>query len=235
MMLLSGRLGFINMPDGRKIWPAVAITDVSQSLDILSQVPGSMLVRGPQVWEGRPAPSGWQTGDWLTLTFPDPGVSRWAGNTYYQAAEQVDIPNGATVEIEIRMDRTNGQRHAVAIADPSYRSVVFIRQDDNNDVLYRYSGSPGTQTVIQGGTIITGQYRQTLTLSVTPAPFSPGTYQHPVASYDGMKSRMGGLVPGNQLDLLGLRRPFFVAAPSGPASLIYARARITKYPGLDLT
>ncbi len=52
MQQLYGRFCAVKLPDGRVIYPMVARQDISESLDILSQVPGTILVRGEQFWFG---------------------------------------------------------------------------------------------------------------------------------------------------------------------------------------
>lgn len=59
-MQMSGRMFMISTSDGRKIYPVVAMTEVSESLDVISQVPGAMLIRGESLWFGLlPGPSGY--------------------------------------------------------------------------------------------------------------------------------------------------------------------------------
>lgn len=59
-MQMGNRMFMISTADGRKIYPVIAMTEVSESLDVISQVPGSMLIRGPQFWYGLlPGPAGY--------------------------------------------------------------------------------------------------------------------------------------------------------------------------------
>lgn len=52
MQQMFGRFCAVKLPDGRRIYPMAARQDISESLDILSQVPGTILVRGPEFWYG---------------------------------------------------------------------------------------------------------------------------------------------------------------------------------------
>lgn len=52
----SNGLFALTQTDGKVIYPVPYIQAVSQSLDALSQEPGSILVRGPQWWEAKPLP-----------------------------------------------------------------------------------------------------------------------------------------------------------------------------------
>lgn len=70
---LAGRMWAINTWSNGTIYPYVAMTDVSDSLDILAQFPGMMLRRGAQLWE--PIPVG-SAGQVLTLT-GDPLMPEW--------------------------------------------------------------------------------------------------------------------------------------------------------------
>lgn len=59
-MQMGNRMFMISTADGRKIYPVIAMTEVSESLDVISQIPGSMLIRGPQFWYGiLPGPAGY--------------------------------------------------------------------------------------------------------------------------------------------------------------------------------
>ncbi len=55
-MMLANRLAIIHMADGRKVYPMPTVLGVSESLDALSQTPGSYLVRGADRWEAGPPP-----------------------------------------------------------------------------------------------------------------------------------------------------------------------------------
>jgi hypothetical protein len=56
-MAMSGRLFTIDFPGERSLYSMAQRRDVSESLDILASTPGYTLVRGPQFWQGVPAPS----------------------------------------------------------------------------------------------------------------------------------------------------------------------------------
>ena len=51
LMMWSNRLCSITLPDGHTMYPQVAISDVSQSLDVISDAPGTLLRRGAEQWE----------------------------------------------------------------------------------------------------------------------------------------------------------------------------------------
>ena len=69
---VAGRLWWFELEDGRKLFPVAARISMSQSLDVLSQVPGSILVRGSEFWVGLPPGP---VGHVLTVTAP--GVIGW--------------------------------------------------------------------------------------------------------------------------------------------------------------
>lgn len=74
VMSLYGRLFQFKFPDGRKVSSMAARADVSDSIDVLAQTPGDLLVRGPQFWE--PISAG-APGD--VLTSQGPGLTPvWA-------------------------------------------------------------------------------------------------------------------------------------------------------------
>jgi hypothetical protein len=52
--MMYGRLAMFIMDDGRKLWPVVARSDVSEALDTITQTPGDMLIRTEEGWVGVP-------------------------------------------------------------------------------------------------------------------------------------------------------------------------------------
>jgi hypothetical protein len=54
MIALFNRIGYVVFRDGRKVFSMAAVTDVSNLLDALGQVPGDILVRGDTWWERLP-------------------------------------------------------------------------------------------------------------------------------------------------------------------------------------
>jgi hypothetical protein len=56
LMCISGRLAELQLEDGRRIYPMVAVKDVSNSLDMITQVVGSLLFRGEDGWQALIAP-----------------------------------------------------------------------------------------------------------------------------------------------------------------------------------
>lgn len=68
-----GRLWSIQTEDGRVIYPMAGQADVSESLSFISQVPGTILIRGQELWE--PIPPG---NDLDVLTFKkSPDRAEW--------------------------------------------------------------------------------------------------------------------------------------------------------------
>jgi hypothetical protein len=51
-MMMSGRLATFVMPDGKQYWSRQVVDSVSESLDVITAVPGTMLFRGPDRWIG---------------------------------------------------------------------------------------------------------------------------------------------------------------------------------------
>jgi hypothetical protein len=68
LMAMSGRHFVIDLPDGKKVIPTVMTKAVSDSLDAISQHPGSVLVRAPDGWIAI-APTA--EGQIITATGPD--------------------------------------------------------------------------------------------------------------------------------------------------------------------
>lgn len=73
-MIMAGRAWWWVDEQGRKVYSVAALKDVSDSLDIISQVPGSMLYRSPTLWAVIPAGA---PGQVLTSQGPD-DVPLWA-------------------------------------------------------------------------------------------------------------------------------------------------------------
>lgn len=55
--MFAGRLFSFKLQDGRKIYSMAAMQDISESLDVIGQLPGSMLWRGPEWWTYSTAPA----------------------------------------------------------------------------------------------------------------------------------------------------------------------------------
>lgn len=73
MMLYSGRAYAFQNPDGSRIYSMAVVKDVSESLDVLCAIPGMMLIRGAELWEGVDPP-------------PTPPLPIYAARIYRQAA-----------------------------------------------------------------------------------------------------------------------------------------------------
>lgn len=54
-MIMANRAWAVTTVEGNTIYPMAAVQDVSGSLDIVAQVPGDMLYRGPELWGRIPA------------------------------------------------------------------------------------------------------------------------------------------------------------------------------------
>lgn len=52
MISLFGRVGTVINPDGRKVYSMAALQDVSDLLDAIIQIPGAIIFRGPERWQG---------------------------------------------------------------------------------------------------------------------------------------------------------------------------------------
>lgn len=50
-MMMAGRLAGFVAPDGRRLWSVAVQNDVSTALDVIADLPGSMLVRGVNGWQ----------------------------------------------------------------------------------------------------------------------------------------------------------------------------------------
>lgn len=84
-MMMFNRLASLKLDDGRELFPLVARKDVSESLDLLTNVPGSMIYRGPDLWQPvLPGPDGW------VLQFDDATKTpRWAASAGAVGGPQV--------------------------------------------------------------------------------------------------------------------------------------------------
>lgn len=54
-MMMAGRLLAFERPNGSTLWSEAVRMDVSQALDVITDAPGSLLVRGPDGWISIPA------------------------------------------------------------------------------------------------------------------------------------------------------------------------------------
>lgn len=120
-MVMYGRFCGIKWPDGRSIYPMTARQDISESLDILAQVPGSMLFRGADWWEAVPLGL---PGQVLTINPAGDGIS-WedSGQSLAIAAAGSFHWDGATVVIDgqaggYTIARTNAGIYRVTLTSP---------------------------------------------------------------------------------------------------------------------
>lgn len=59
LMAVSGRMHAFVTPSGKKMFPMAAVKDISASLDVLAQLPGTILARNTDLWFGlTPGPAG---------------------------------------------------------------------------------------------------------------------------------------------------------------------------------
>lgn len=50
MMIIAGRFCYFKMADGTRMFSEVVMVEVSEALDVISQAPGSIMIRGEEVW-----------------------------------------------------------------------------------------------------------------------------------------------------------------------------------------
>lgn len=86
-MMMAGRLLAFTLPNGRTIWSEAVANDVTTALDVISDVPGAMLVRGQDHWQAiLPGADG------LILTSKGPGqIPEWDANGGGGGAEPLII------------------------------------------------------------------------------------------------------------------------------------------------
>ena len=97
MMALFGRIGTIVLTTGRKLYSMASVRDVSNLLDALSQIPGTMLYRGANIWQPI---AGGADGD--VLTWQPGDIPQWAAGAGGGASESFQlmppiVPNIASV------------------------------------------------------------------------------------------------------------------------------------------
>jgi len=96
MMMLSGTLLWFSTPNGKAIYSMAALQAVSQSLDAIGQIQGSVLVRGEQYWEAVPYSPGGQP--WW---FSPPDMTSWTflSGDGTQLTSTYDPLAGTSVEV----------------------------------------------------------------------------------------------------------------------------------------
>lgn len=70
-----GRLWCLTTEDGTEIYPLAAAEDVTKSLDVLAQTPGTMLIRGSTLWQAVPPGELGQVLTWVGA----PAFAAWMG------------------------------------------------------------------------------------------------------------------------------------------------------------
>lgn len=63
-MMLYNRLYAFDLTDGRTFWPMPALFDISDALDVISNIPGHQLVRGDKFWTSTPGPGPGPASKW---------------------------------------------------------------------------------------------------------------------------------------------------------------------------
>lgn len=134
-MIMAGRAFMWVSEDGWKVYSVAARNDVSESLDVLSQYPGSILYRGTTVWEATIAPARnyilvsndpGEGPEWKPLTGSG-GIQNWTVNKHWDFA--IDGAVSAVVS-----DPLDGAAEALVVIDlvttsASVQRVVQISTD----------------------------------------------------------------------------------------------------------
>lgn len=92
IMTMANRFAMITLSDGRRLYPMPALTDVTQSLDVVGQTPGDMMYRGPSYWTAIPIG---EAGQILTLNASS--VPVWANGGAGGGGGLYDISMGVPV------------------------------------------------------------------------------------------------------------------------------------------
>lgn len=142
MKAMRGRMWTFITPDGRKIYSMAQRVDVSEGLDIISQVPGSMLVRGEMYWEYLvPGPEGYvltSRGENM-LPYWAPVSTSNGGGTLYKPPLLNDFPTWVN------------QGNAIAEQAPEGDMVLSARTVDDNNNILRVKQYPGQGFVYKLG------------------------------------------------------------------------------------
>lgn len=93
--MIYNRLTGVLLPDGTRLYPMPARQDVSASLDAISQLPGYMLIRGEEFWEGIPPGEDGEVLQWQADTGPAwvPGGGLGGGTGIILRNAAVSVPN----------------------------------------------------------------------------------------------------------------------------------------------
>lgn len=94
-MMLYNRMYAFQLPDGRKVYPMPAYNDVSEALDVISNLEGMTLKRGANGWEA--APYGEGGGGWELIKQDDMAV---VGPTTYSQIDNAADYNEIFISLE---------------------------------------------------------------------------------------------------------------------------------------
>lgn len=187
---LYQRTAAFTLPDGKTRFPVVAKTSVSQSLDVLSQTPGSILLRGEEFWEAA-IPGGlpqWSVLMDVTVTEDTPYVE----TEVFAGISQVSCIclNAVTVGPRQRVLQvsTNG--------GASYLTAETDYQNTNADGIPNPSNAIFPQTPVSDQARSAQAQMQGLNLPI------PGTYQEATRGRSGVI--VGQTAPINRIRWIGL-------------------------------
>jgi hypothetical protein len=225
MMIIANTLFTFSDTEGVKYYSMQTKQAVSDSLDVFSQTPGMILVRGNQFWDATPYPGMPTDTGWINLTFSTPAVTKWNGASFFQADQTIQMQAGDRLEFEIRLKRKAGTETLVALSPEGQHSIVNRRQSDNNYVLYRWDTAGGSPIALNGGlNINSNNWYETFTIATTLGGVVDGM-QSQVDSNDGAGLYKAAWIPYGGCDLTGTTKPCWFSSAGGKADIIYARMR----------
>lgn len=120
---LAGRLFYLVSPDGRKIFSTAARYDMSESLDVLAQAPGSLLTRGLEFWQAVPPGLPGQV-----LIFGNQGLPVWANPDVLATDSSVFFRDGPSLHANLQGGGSvwlASRRMAVRMPGTAFSEVAF--------------------------------------------------------------------------------------------------------------
>lgn len=129
---------------------------------------------------------------WTPLTFSGTAQTRWGGSSSYLANETLVTVKGTVVELYVVLDRPSAVDNFISISTDNISCIQLALQSDTNLVLYDYTSTGGSSSVIGpgGGPIADYNYAGTHTLQITVGVNGAGK-NYPVAMWNGYIFKTG--------------------------------------------
>ncbi len=152
-------------------------------------------------------------------------TSLWRGISYYYT-DEIPLSGGDVIEVRLVADRANGDNVAIAISQDDNKSVLTVRQSDDNWVLYRFDSSGGGSILLSGGSFtVNDNFTEDLYLRMTVMDVATGGTQGVFSREFRGYEKTSSVTTGQTPLTTGTPR-IYVAADSGLSAIKKLQYRV---------